>query len=276
MRLLDPFTPSLTQSYGRTINHLPRPPPPSDQNRHSSGNGRVAAARETTARDSCTGKQGATDCVSRNSSRAWTPSIQRQEKEGSNQMKRGNEEDQVWHRPTKSINDYTTCLTYRVDRIGGHRPALFVLIHRWPLQTLPFACTTTLLSRRSFTLSRWINISWQSIVISTISFYTQIHKITRIFYIVSRNFVALHRFSTLFLFFIFIFFFFFSFFEVNAKEKPSFVAKETHVSIVDRTLSCQSYAPPSRLNSFFWRVNQFAERWRWRSAPRAPTRSIPE
>lgn len=56
------------------------------------------------------------------------------------------------------------------------------------------------------------------------------------------------HFVSLFYFYIF---FFFSFFEVNAKEKPSFVAKETHVSIVDRTLSCQSYAPPSRLNSFF-------------------------
>lgn len=37
-----------------------------------------------------------------------------------------------------------------------------------------------------------------------------------------------------------------------------------------------SRAPPSRPNSFFRTVSQTSERWRRRSTPRAPTRSIPE
>lgn len=69
-------------------------------------------------------------------------------------------------------------------------------------------------------------ISCQSIVISTRLFLSiQIHKIsrscldvTRIFYIASRNFVALDRFSTLFLLFIFIFFSFFSSWRESLRE----------------------------------------------------------
>lgn len=204
---------------------------------------------ENNARDSCTGKQGATDCVSRNSSRAWTPSIQTGE--------RGLES---WSEATRRIEFGIVQRSNEINQWLHHVLDLPCWSNWWPPSSIVRINSLTITNvtlrvynylEHCFHEDRLPSldelISCQSIVISTRLFLSiQIHKIsrscldvTRIFYIASRNFVALDRFSTLFLLFIFIFFFLF--FKLTRKPKRSRVSSR-------RKRTSRSWLALSRVN----------------------------
>lgn len=174
--------------------------------------------------------------------------LSRQEKEGSNQMKRGNEEFGIVQR-SNEINQWLHHVLDLPCWSNWWPPSSIVRINSLTITNVTLRVYNYL--EHCFHEDRLPSldelISCQSIVISTRLFLSiQIHKIsrscldvTRIFYIASRNFVALDRFSTLFLLFIFIFFFFF--FKLTRKPKRSRVSSR-------RKRTSRSWLALSRVN----------------------------